>query len=215
MRAARIWWTIGFVLMPVVILAGISAQRALSFPEEDLPEALAWAVANSKQLETFLDGSIFPEKDKKLLGEIRNPTIIYSPKLDNPAKIYSPKSERYRGLQELRAFRELGKRSGRCTVVSIGSITVDRPTAAEIRCSFENSQTKIDILYDFKLTESEYKIIEQTYESLNIIIPVELKTTLPRSSSFNHTISSIKVVLRQNPFAWWPGQALWLVNLSK
>ena len=215
MRAARIWWTIVIALSPVVMLAGISAQRAMSFPEEDLPEALAWAVANSKELEAFLDGSIFPEKDEKLLGEIKNPTIMYSPKLDNPAIIYSPKSEQYRALQELRAFRELGKRSGGFTVVRIGSITVDRPTAAEIRCSFENSQTKIDILYDFKLTKSEYKIIEQTYESLNIIIPVELKTTLPKSSGFDHTISSMKVVLRQNPFAWWPGQAQWLVNLSK
>ncbi|GDY13581.1 hypothetical protein LBMAG53_24590 [Planctomycetota bacterium] len=198
----------------MVILAGISAQRAMSFPEDDLPEALAWAVANSKELEAFLDESIFPEKDEKLLGEIKNPTIMYSPKLDNPAIIYSPKSERYRALQELRAFRELGKRSGGSTVVRIGSITVDRPTAAEIRCSFEKSQTKIDILYDFRLTESEYKMIERTYEGLNIVIPVELKTTLPRSSSFNHTISSKKVVLRQNPFAWWPGQPQWLVSLS-
>ena len=193
MRTARIWWTIVIALSPVVMLAGITAQRAMSFPEEDLPEALAWAVASSKELHSFLDGTAFSKVNAKLLGKVRGPKISIYDESD-PSVVLSAAA----------------KWTDKKKIARVGSLVVDAKTPGRIILSCKIREELFDELTEKKRNTDPI--------NLGISIPDELIPFDPRPEPSGCITmiflpiappNACYLVFRQNPFAWWPGQPRW------
>lgn len=129
MRSARIWWTVGLVLIPVVILAGISAQRLVSFPEADLPEAFAWYISSGQRQEC-LEGVVFSIESAEILGKIHGPKFW----LARP-------EDRARSIEEAADWRATkGSGGGDLRYAYLGTITVDRPRLGVIQITLEKDR---------------------------------------------------------------------------
>ncbi|GDY13583.1 hypothetical protein LBMAG53_24610 [Planctomycetota bacterium] len=165
MRSARIWWTVGLVLIPVVILAGISAQRLVSFPDADVPDAFAWYLSSGNRQEC-LEGVVFPIESAEILEKIHGPKFWLAKPEDRARSIED--------AADWRATRRSG--DGGLRYAYLGTIAVDRPRAGVIQITLEKDR----------------KILSN-----------------PGKVGFCGNGRYRSVQLRQNPFAWWPGQTRW------